>query len=364
MPQTTWRNTAMVIIMLMTLVTPNARGRNGAPTQSTENPKLGAPPSGETTVSMPSDSAEILAAASIANGLAGTDLRPWHIKATYQTFDSGKPTGSGTYEEFWASDKKYRRTYASPTFTQTEYGTDRGLFRSGNQEWPGRTETELRLFLTAPIPEAMGLRHMKVKMKTVSMGTAHFQCVTVQAKDLVPLWSAYCFEPDRPAVRFMISRDGLSQVLYNTLVIFQGHFVARDIRVTYKDEPILTLHVDEIGQAPGSADAQFTPSADAVGPLTGKIVVRGETMSVFEAAQSLPEYPTTAKEAGVEGTVVVRTTIGKDGLVTNAEAISGPPLLLKSAAEAVSKWEFRPFVVMGEPTEIETDLKVIFQLRD
>ena len=52
-------------------------------------------------------------------------MSPWHVKATYQEFDSkGKLSGSGSYEEFRVSDKSYKRTYTSPTFTQTDYATE------------------------------------------------------------------------------------------------------------------------------------------------------------------------------------------------------------------------------------------------
>jgi hypothetical protein len=69
------------------------------------------PKTGPTSVAnMANDPSTILTTAAEINGLHGPSLRPWHVKASYQTFDlKGKPRDSGTCEEFWPSDKRYRR---------------------------------------------------------------------------------------------------------------------------------------------------------------------------------------------------------------------------------------------------------------
>jgi TonB family protein len=312
---------------------------------------------------MPTDPAAIVALGSKTNGLSGHEISPWHIKATYQKFDrNGKLSSSGSYEEFWFSDKSYKRTYTSPTFTQTEYGTERGLYRSGSQDWPGRQETQVRMYLTSPIPATLGLRDLQLKDESLSVGSTHLQCVTLKSTGVFPASSAYCFEPDRPMLRLALSPDGLSQNVYNGVVEFQGHFIARDISVTYRNKPLLAIHVDEIGGLSESARTEITPSLDAAGPLAGQIVVPEETMSSLLLAQVLPVYPVSAKEAHVEGTVILHIRVGKDGSVTSADAISGPNGLRTTAVDAVRKWMYRPFVFLGEPAEVDTNVKVIFTL--
>jgi protein TonB len=78
--------------------------------------------------------------------------------------------------------------------------------------------------------------------------------------------------------------------------------------------------------------------------------------------QVLPVYPQIAKTAHVSGTVILHAIIGKDGTVQNLEYISGPPLLMKNAMDAVSQWRYRPTMLNGEPVEVDTTISVVFSL--
>jgi TonB family protein len=310
---------------------------------------------------MPADPAAIMALGSKLNGLDGTEISPWHIKATYQEFDSkGKLSGSASYEEFRISDKSYKRTYTSPTFTQTDYATERGLYRSGNQDWPGREETQVQIYLTAPIPLELGVPDTALKKQDLAVGATHLRCVISKLPGVFPVESAYCFEPDRPILRLAMSPDGQSQILFNNVVLFQGRFVAQDVELTRQNRPVLTIHIDELGSLPGAIE--FNPPADVSQSIGGKIVLpEGTTISLL-LAQVLPVYPTSAKEMHVEGTVILHVVVGKNGAVKSADVISGPAALRASAVDAVRLWTYRPFVLLGEATGIETDVRVIFSL--
>lgn len=220
----------------------------------------------------------------------------------------------------------------------------------------------MRMYLTAPIPVTLGLHDLQLKKESLSVGTAHLQCVALKSAEAFLTSSAYCFEQDRPLLRLALSPDGLSQNLYNGVVEFQGHFIARDISGTYRNKPILTIHVDEIGGLSVSGPTEFTPPPDATGPLAGKLVVPEETMSSFLLARALPVYPVSAKQMHVEGTVILHITVGKDGVVTSANAISGPNGLRTTAVDSVRKWMYRPFMFLGNPTEVETNVRIIFAL--
>jgi periplasmic protein TonB len=75
-----------------------------------------------------------------------------------------------------------------------------------------------------------------------------------------------------------------------------------------------------------------------------------------------PNSPEVARQRGVQGTVVIAVTIAKDGTVRDPRVISGDPLLNKAATEAVRKWRYRPYILKGEPVEVETTLEVHFTL--
>jgi protein TonB len=75
-----------------------------------------------------------------------------------------------------------------------------------------------------------------------------------------------------------------------------------------------------------------------------------------------PDYPTTAKIAHVQGTVVLRAIISKAGTIENVQVISGPALLVQTAKNAVSQWRYRPYLLNDEPVEVETQVTVNFVL--
>jgi TonB family protein len=80
--------------------------------------------------------------------------------------------------------------------------------------------------------------------------------------------------------------------------------------------------------------------------------------------QVVPVYPQLAKQAHISGTVTLHCIIGKDGSVEQVEYISGPPLLMKSAIDAVREWTYRPTLLNGEAVEVDTTVSVVFTLQD
>lgn len=81
---------------------------------------------------------------------------------------------------------------------------------------------------------------------------------------------------------------------------------------------------------------------------------------VLEKAE--PEYPAEARDAGVEGDVVLHVIVGRDGAVAEVEVLSGHPLLTDAALEAVRRWKFRPYELDGAPAEMDTRIAVRFSL--
>lgn len=75
-----------------------------------------------------------------------------------------------------------------------------------------------------------------------------------------------------------------------------------------------------------------------------------------------PQYPPIAKQARVQGSVVLRAVIGKDGKVENVQAESGSALLASAAVNAVKQWRYKPYVLNGTPVDVETTVTVNFRL--
>jgi protein TonB len=75
-----------------------------------------------------------------------------------------------------------------------------------------------------------------------------------------------------------------------------------------------------------------------------------------------PEYPLVARNAKIQGPVVLSAVIDTKGQVTNLRVLSGHPLLAESAVKAVKQWKYRPYVFEGRVVPVETTITVRFQL--
>jgi protein TonB len=90
-------------------------------------------------------------------------------------------------------------------------------------------------------------------------------------------------------------------------------------------------------------------------------VSSGEMVGLLER-QVAPVYPLNAKALHVQGLVVLHAVISKTGDVESVQVISGPPLLLKAAIDAVMRWKYRPYLRNGVPAEVVTTINVNFIL--
>jgi periplasmic protein TonB len=87
-----------------------------------------------------------------------------------------------------------------------------------------------------------------------------------------------------------------------------------------------------------------------------------QAMEAFLLHRVQPEYPPLAREVGVQGTVVLSAIIGKDGTIENLHVLSGHPMLVRAALDAVEQWRYRPYLLNGEAVEVETRITVNFVL--
>jgi protein TonB len=75
-----------------------------------------------------------------------------------------------------------------------------------------------------------------------------------------------------------------------------------------------------------------------------------------------PTYPQMARIAHIQGDVTLQATISKSGSIENLRAVSGHPILIQAALDAVRQWKYKPYVLNGEPVEVETQITVKFHM--
>ena len=78
--------------------------------------------------------------------------------------------------------------------------------------------------------------------------------------------------------------------------------------------------------------------------------------------RTAPKYPKKARNKGIQGTVLLHVIISKTGDVATVELISGELLLATAAIDAVKQWKYKPYLLQGNPVEIDTQVQVNFTL--
>jgi TonB family protein len=152
--------------------------------------------------------------------------------------------------------------------------------------------------------------------------------------------------------------DGKPQEIQSTVTIMFRDGVGK--RMNFSGAGVAGM--SGIGGVAGMAGMTGGAASFVAPPGTARVssgVVQGLAMS-----QPQPMYPPIAKAAHVQGVVVMHALISKTGDIENLQTISGPPMLVGAAMDAVRKWKYRPYVLNGVPTEVETTINVNFMMAE
>lgn len=95
------------------------------------------------------------------------------------------------------------------------------------------------------------------------------------------------------------------------------------------------------------------------GPARPVLVSTG-VMQGLLLTSARPKYPRVAQAARIQGTVVLIATISREGVIENIHVVSGHPMLVGAAIDAVRQWRYRPYLLNGLPIEVETQITVNF----
>ncbi|MGH9452608.1 MAG: energy transducer TonB [Terriglobia bacterium] len=109
-----------------------------------------------------------------------------------------------------------------------------------------------------------------------------------------------------------------------------------------------------IGGAPGGLPPPPKP--------VERLRIGGNVMAANLIRKVDPIYPQIAKTAHISGTVVLHAIIAKDGTIQELQFVSGPPLLMRAAMDAVRQWRYKPTLLNTQPVQVDTTITVIFNL--
>jgi len=123
------------------------------------------------------------------------------------------------------------------------------------------------------------------------------------------------------------------------------------------------------GGVPGGSMGGVIGSVLSATPVAVPKIATPQRVRVSSGVQSgllirkvNPTYPPLARQARIQGVVILQAQISKDGNIENLQLISGHPMLAPAAIEAVKQWKYKPYLLNGEPVEVETQVQVNFTL--
>jgi TonB family protein len=302
------------------------------------------------------DPRTVLDAAMPFYNFSSPDLKPWHLKATYQFYDQkGNPSEHGTWEYWWASPKVHRSSWVRAGAENSEWSTaDEAVYRKqigGPLRYFERTINET---LLSPLPGRGPLDsgRMKLDLKMLPAGKPEFACVfatlqwMVDGKLQAPsseMASEYCFEPATMALRIAYSNELTKQ--YSQIVKTQGHYLARQVVIAVGKQTLFSASVNTI-ESCNPTDAAFSPSADATLQPKAPPAQSDNDSAVtvgFLVKKTQPVYPLSSKMAHEQGVVVLAAVIGTDGKIHDLEVLASPSsMLAQSAMDAVKTWSIGP----------------------
>jgi protein TonB len=158
---------------------------------------------------------------------------------------------------------------------------------------------------------------------------------------------------------------------------FDGNFQAPSVihkTLPSADQPETLSRID-IGGSDPNWNGTGSPDNSPNNPLNGQgriTVVQPEQQKLVRLSSTMiegllvykitPTYPAIAKATGTQGSVVLQATISRSGTIGNLRVVSGPALLQQAALDAVRQWRYRPYLLNGQPVEVETTVNVVFKL--
>src|SRR5256714_5702924 len=154
--------------------------------------------------------------------------------------------------------------------------------------------------------------------------------------------------------------------------LMQPKVIPKDVKIIKEDAPDVSQGMTggvPGGVAGGSMGGVIGGVIGGMGgappppkPAQQRIRQGGSVQAALLVNKVQPVYPPLARQTRISGTVRLHAIISKTGTVESLEVLSGHPLLVRAAMDAVQQWKYRPTQLNGEPVEVDTTIDVIFSL--
>ena len=293
--------------------------------------------------------------------------KPWHLKLEVQEFDSdGKPGETATVEEWWASETLNKVTYTNASYTGTEVRNGANTFRTAGWGGVSQVSIMMRRQMVHPMPTADEMQGAKLEERTESFGKVKLDCVMVGEEIrgvLYPpfgLFPMYCMEPKADWLRLTFDFGSLL-VVRNKIGTFRERSVPLEMGANANGKPLATAKVVAL-QTVALTEADFVLGDELTkGGDAPTLIASGVVAGRLIKPSAVPVFPQAAKNRHASGAVVMRAILGRDGHVHQLRLKSYPDGdLAISALWAVRQWKYTPYLLKGEPVEVDTTITVNF----
>jgi len=336
---------------------------SGQETQTKQNSPLGP---------LPNEPEKVFAIAAPLYDFSSPELKPWHLKLTYQVYgEKGQAKEPGCYEYWWALHDTHRSTWKRGAAEYTEWKVlgKNTYLQTGDRPQFFEQEIQSALFAALPQPDDLNPKKMRYERELLKMGEARLPCIMLVPRmeegnmKKLPLgvFPTYCFDESRPVLRAYFSYGGQT-VYYEHIGRTQGLILPTEFSIydgTRLAVKAKVVSVDGIGET--APELMPNASASVVSP---PVKVKPEIQQGKVIKQVRPEYPPGLAGEKISGTVSMQVTIGIDGRVHQMHGVEAPdPTLAMAAMKAVAQWEYTPYLLDGKPIEVETTIRVVFNIR-
>ena len=295
-----------------------------------------------------------------ANNLDVKGNAPFHLGMTFQLYDlKGKPTETGSFETWWPGVGG-RRTLVKLA----------GLKEDGSAPDGADDATVRYAYLVSQLIEAA--IHPVPTMeppagtvtKTLSSGKFQLECTGPKpspAEAVNAQLDTVCVAPNSTDLLTMQGLSGNMTMLRPKTGKFHDTFVAMELRIYY-------LRTDAIDGKLTALQAYDPANAKVESPSTTLseapvVRVSGGVISGHRIKFVEPNYPMDARVSHLGGSVLLNAVIGKDGVVRRLVPIaSTDSMFTESALQAVRQWRYSPYLLNGEPAEVDTTVTLNFAI--
>ena len=303
--------------------------------------------------------------AALQSALDSDSAQPFHLKlAIHLEAQHGRPAEDGTVELWWSSPKSHRTAYDFPSYKATFLETPDGHFESPTAKPVPYFVQYMLDQVLHPIPLNITADTQKPGFQKRSFGKINLDCISVtpipkKPANFSPLPVTYCFDPASPTLRLILdhsSQDSVRRVVGN----FRSLSVPIDLDYTFAGKSVVQAHVEklsgQISPYPETSDIASLLALPAMPAQVPASVVAGSIVTKVP-----PSYPVTAMRNRIAGSVLLHAIIGVDGKIKNLELIGSPDDSLTDASiDAVRQWVYKPYLLNGVPTEVDSTITVNF----